>query len=306
MAWKRGGRARSRGRDDRGRETTAGETRLWLANDATSVSRRRAARERSDALRRSRDAGARREHVRVEDDLLRVVALVRDDGRAADLAARAARRRHGDAGHHARRVDAVAPVLAVLEVEEGPVLADHERDALGRVHGRAAAEGDDAVAAVGLEGRDAAGDVRLRRVALDVRIDGAAAARRGRVRDHRPDARDACADDAAARASCRALLTGVRDEEGLRDAELLAAGLQLADAARAEAHGLRRATMTDRASRRFRTPAARRGIIPVHRRQGALALDVASHARQHSARVRHRHLEKSRGGSQVGRKKNDN
>src|SRR3546814_10319953 len=50
-------------------------------------------------------------------------------------------------------------VALVLEVEQRALLAGHERDGLGTVEARAAAEGDDAVVAAGLVGGDAVVDI---------------------------------------------------------------------------------------------------------------------------------------------------
>ena len=65
-------------------------------------------------------------------------------------------------------VGARPPVLAILEVEHRARLAGHEGDELADVHGRAAAEGDDAVVAAGLVGGEAVVEVLQRRVAVDL------------------------------------------------------------------------------------------------------------------------------------------
>ena len=108
------------------------------------------------------------QHQRVEDDLLGVVAGIGDDRGAADLRAGAGGGRHGDDRRDAVRIGARPPVLAILEIEDRARLAGHEGDQLADVHGRAAAEGDDAVMAAGLVGGDAVLEVLQRRIAVDL------------------------------------------------------------------------------------------------------------------------------------------
>src|SRR3546814_1364962 len=97
---------------------------------------------------------------------LDVGRLVDDDRGAADLRAGAGGGRHGDDRGDAFGVDALPVVALVLEVEQRALLAGHERDGLGTVEARAAAEGDDAVVAAGLVGGDAVVDILADRVRL--------------------------------------------------------------------------------------------------------------------------------------------
>ena len=60
------------------------------------------------------------------------------------------------------RVGARPPVADILEVPHRPGLAGHEGDDLAGIERRAAAEGDDAVMAAGLQGLEAGIDVGLR------------------------------------------------------------------------------------------------------------------------------------------------
>ena len=110
----------------------------------------------------------RRHHLRMEDDLLGVGRLLRDDAGAADLGAGAGGGRHGDDRRDAVRIGARPPVADVLEVPHRPRLAGHEGDDLADVERRAAAERDDAVVAAGAEDGDAGGDVAFDRIGLDV------------------------------------------------------------------------------------------------------------------------------------------
>ena len=131
----------------------------------------------------------RRQHLRVEDDLLGVVAQVRDHRRAPDLGTRPGRRRHRHDRSHAGDVDAREPVLAVFEVPDRPGLSDHEGDGLGRVERAAAAERDHAVVLSCAVCRNARGDVRLDGVRLHVgeqpAVQAGVTAQAHGVRDHR-------------------------------------------------------------------------------------------------------------------------
>ena len=90
----------------------------------------------------------RGQHLRVEDDLLQMRGFVEDDRGTADLGAGARGGGHGDGLCHAGDVHARVPVLAVLEVPQRTRLPRHQRDGLADVERAAAAEGDDAIAAV--------------------------------------------------------------------------------------------------------------------------------------------------------------
>ena len=131
----------------------------------------------------------RRQHLRVKDDLLGVIAHIGDDRGATDLGAGPGRGGHRDDGSHALGPHTRVPVLAILEIPDRPVLPDHQRDRLGGVERAATAEGDDAVVPPAAIHRDAAADVGLDRVALHVGVDLAAEpgapARFHRGGDHR-------------------------------------------------------------------------------------------------------------------------
>ena len=143
-------------------------------------------------------------------------------GRAPGLRAGAGGGRDGDHRHYAGLVDPGPPVLAVLEVPDGPGLAHHERDCLPGVEGAAAPEGDDAVVLPAPERLHPVEDVRLDRVAADIREDRAAESRLlagdDRFGHHRQGGEPR-----------------VRDQQGACDPELAARVGQLADAARPEA-----------------------------------------------------------------------
>src|SRR3546814_14566963 len=105
----------------------------------------------------------------MEDDFLDVGRLVDDDRGAADLRAGAGGGRHGDDRGDAFGVDALPVVALVLAVEQRALLAGHERDGLGTVEARAAAEGDAAVGAAGPVG----GAALLHLLSYPVRLTGA-------------------------------------------------------------------------------------------------------------------------------------
>ena len=110
----------------------------------------------------------RRLHLRMEDDLLGVIAQVGDDRGAPDFRAGARRRRHADGRRDAGDVHARVPVLAILEIPDRTRLPDHQRDRLAGVERAAAAERDDAVVRAAPVGRDAVRDVRFDRIRLHV------------------------------------------------------------------------------------------------------------------------------------------
>ena len=97
----------------------------------------------------------RRQHLRVEDDLLGVRRLVGDDAGAADFRAGAGRGRHGDDRRDGVGIGARPPVADILEVPDRPRLPGHEGDQLADIERRAAAKGDDAVMLARLEDGDA-------------------------------------------------------------------------------------------------------------------------------------------------------
>ena len=105
-----------------------------------------------------------RHHLRMKDDLLGVRRLVGDHAGAADLRAGAGRRRHRDDRRDAPGVGARPPVADVLEIPDRALLPGHEGDELAGIEPAAAAEGDDAVMAAGLEDVHARSEVRLDRV----------------------------------------------------------------------------------------------------------------------------------------------
>ena len=94
--------------------------------------------------------------------------LVEDDRGAAHLRAGAGGGRHRDDRRDAVRVGPLPVVADVLEVPDRLGLAGHEGDGLAGVQAAAAAEGDDAVMAAGLEGLDPVLDVLADRVGFDV------------------------------------------------------------------------------------------------------------------------------------------
>ena len=128
-------------------------------------------------------------HLRVKDDLLGVIAHIGDDRGATDFRAGPGRGGHRDDRGHALGADARVPVLAILEIPDRPVLADHQRDRLGGVERAATAEGDDTVVPPAAIDRHAAADVGLDRVTLHVGVhlaaEPGAPARFHRGGDHR-------------------------------------------------------------------------------------------------------------------------
>ncbi len=105
---------------------------------------------------------------RMKNDLLRVIAHVRDHGGASDFRTGARRGRHGDGRRHAGNVHARVPVLAILEIPDRARLPDHQRDCLADVERAAAAERDDAIVRAAPICRDTVGDVGLHRIGLNV------------------------------------------------------------------------------------------------------------------------------------------
>ena len=111
----------------------------------------------------------RRQHLRVEDDLLELRLLVGDHRGAADFGARCpAVVGTATTGAMPATLTRVPVVAMSSKSQSGRVWPDHQRDGLADVERAAAAEGDHAVVPAGLVGRDAVLDVLPDRVALDV------------------------------------------------------------------------------------------------------------------------------------------
>jgi hypothetical protein len=81
--------------------------------------------------------------------------------------------------------------------EDAALVRGHQRHRLGDIQRRAAAEADDAIGAVGLEGRHAVVDLLLHRVAEDAAVDGRIQAlqRRLELRQHRQRGEALVGDD---------------------------------------------------------------------------------------------------------------
>ena len=161
-------------------------------------------------------------HLRMEDNLLLVVAFIHDDRGAADFRSRARCGGHRDDGRDAGGVRTAPPVFAVFIVPDGPCLAGHEGNGLARIHGAAATEDDDAVVVSVAENFEALFDVLTDGVRVHVGKETAGDARMFQradgVHDHR-----------------QGLQARIGDDQWTADTDGAAGVCQLADAACAEA-----------------------------------------------------------------------
>ena len=136
-------RARSR-RPSGGRHSRA--VRLDAVRERVEAGRRRHVRGHRSASARIEDRHVRRAECGAKKIVFLPVDAQRDDARAADLAARARRRRHGDHRRHVRR-DARRRRSRRRSRRAGALWLVPSRDELADVERRAAADGDHDVGA---------------------------------------------------------------------------------------------------------------------------------------------------------------
>ena len=168
----------------------------------------------------------------MKDDALELRRLVSNHRSPADFRAGTGGGRHRDHRCHARHVDPLKVVAHILEIPERTILPGHQRNCLGRIQGRATAEGDNAVMVPQAIDDDTVHDVLPGGITLD---------RRKHL--HRQALVPALLD--SGRQHWQSGQSRIGDQQRRRHAQLAAGVGQLGDAARTHTHSGR--------------------IVPVHR-----------------------------------------